>query len=600
MKKTLKTLLLLCILLTTSCADNLTEEPVFPFPGKDGSILLKNGMSLTPAGTSIEIEGRPATAAMSPDRKYYAVFTENPDGYRLSVYETEGFNAVSLNELAEPLSGLCFDNSGNRLYTLAGNKGIILLYSFSGGRIEPENEIKISLEAAEEHFFAGLAVSGDDQHLATADIKSKELIIIDLDNGSVINNFSLTEPVSSVAFSPDGGSIFASVPHENAVIQIDIETGSVIRTIDVSLVKEGPPGAFPMSIAISSDGRALYCANAGYNSIAVVDINSDPGRITGHIPTDYFPISVIESGDRLLIASAGTNHTGKITSVEISGEPQFDDTTEQVHINNRTGAVEENIKFGIGVKYPRAVPEKTGEPSLIKNVFFIILKKSITGDRTGSNFSKLASEYTLIDNYYPVGNSAQNGMMWKTAGASGDMYLSRFMKSFKTDIPFPGNDDPNLAHIRFLWDEAADKGVTCNMYRIPGHTFSELLETVTGNSPSQLNLVYLTENSKDADRELGRIIETVSSAGIWETTAVFVTENHMDDPGNSRSSALVISPFAKKGYIEDDLYNCLDILRTIELMLGLEPLTHFDAAAKPLSPVFHENPVFSPYKAVNK
>ena len=103
----------------------------------------------------------------------------------------------------------------------------------------------------------------------------------------------------------------------------------------------------------------------------------------------------------------------------------------------------------------------------------------------------------------------------------------------------------------------------------------------------------------DNDYALGMIVEAVSKSRFWAKTAIFVLEddaqNGADHVDSHRSPAFVISPYAKRQAVDSRMYNTTSMLRTIELILGLRPMTHFDAAARPMSAAFQERPDLRPY-----
>jgi hypothetical protein len=90
----------------------------------------------------------------------------------------------------------------------------------------------------------------------------------------------------------------------------------------------------------------------------------------------------------------------------------------------------------------------------------------------------------------------------------------------------------------------------------------------------------------DNDAALGQVIEAVSHSKFWTNTAIFVIEddaqNGPDHADAHRTEALVISPYTRHGAVDSTLYSTTSMLRTIELILGLQPMTQFDAAATPM------------------
>ncbi len=104
----------------------------------------------------------------------------------------------------------------------------------------------------------------------------------------------------------------------------------------------------------------------------------------------------------------------------------------------------------------------------------------------------------------------------------------------------------------------------------------------------------------DNDLALGMIIEGLSASRFWKETAVFVIEddaqNGPDHVDAHRVVALVISPYTKRGHVDSTLYSTSSMLRSMELILGLKPMSQFDAAARPMYHSFTAKPDASPYK----
>ena len=75
-------------------------------------------------------------------------------------------------------------------------------------------------------------------------------------------------------------------------------------------------------------------------------------------------------------------------------------------------------------------------------------------------------------------------------------------------------------------------------------------------------------------------------------------QNGPDHVDAHRSPALVISPFAKRRVVDSTLYTTSSVLRTMELILGLEPMSQYDAAATPMYSVFQPTPDAAPYSAL--
>src|SRR4029079_3649886 len=90
---------------------------------------------------------------------------------------------------------------------------------------------------------------------------------------------------------------------------------------------------------------------------------------------------------------------------------------------------------------------------------------------------------------------------------------------------------------------------------------------------------------------LGKMVEAISKSRFWKETAIFVVEddaqNGPDHIDCHRTVALAISPYIKRGQVDSTMYSTSSMLRTMEELLGLPPLTQYDAAATPMWPAFH-------------
>src|SRR5262249_16572020 len=100
----------------------------------------------------------------------------------------------------------------------------------------------------------------------------------------------------------------------------------------------------------------------------------------------------------------------------------------------------------------------------------------------------------------------------------------------------------------------------------------------------------------------GRVAEGVRKSKFWKETAIFVVEddaqNGPDQVDAHRTVALVISPYTKHGQVDSSMYSTTSMLRTMELILGLKPMSQFDAAARPMYASFQEKPDLGEYEHV--
>ena len=106
----------------------------------------------------------------------------------------------------------------------------------------------------------------------------------------------------------------------------------------------------------------------------------------------------------------------------------------------------------------------------------------------------------------------------------------------------------------------------------------------------------------DGDLAMGRIVEGLSRSKFWGKMAIFAIE---DDPqagwdhvSGYRTTAYVMSPYAKRGALVSTQYNTTSILRTIQQILGIPPMNQFDGSATPMFDCFQDTPDLRSFESV--
>ena len=106
----------------------------------------------------------------------------------------------------------------------------------------------------------------------------------------------------------------------------------------------------------------------------------------------------------------------------------------------------------------------------------------------------------------------------------------------------------------------------------------------------------------DNDLALGQIVEAISKSRFWKNTVIFVTEddsqNGWDHVSAYRTLCQVISPYSQTQTTVSTQYNQTSMVRTIEQILGLDPMNIMDATAMPMFDCFISEPDTSPYLTV--
>jgi hypothetical protein len=105
----------------------------------------------------------------------------------------------------------------------------------------------------------------------------------------------------------------------------------------------------------------------------------------------------------------------------------------------------------------------------------------------------------------------------------------------------------------------------------------------------------------DNDYAVGLLVEAVSNSPYWKDTAIVVVEDDAQDGPDHvdahRSVALLISAYNRPGALIHEFHNTVSLIRTIELLLGIEPMNQLDATATPIN-IFRTEADLRPYKAL--
>ena len=106
----------------------------------------------------------------------------------------------------------------------------------------------------------------------------------------------------------------------------------------------------------------------------------------------------------------------------------------------------------------------------------------------------------------------------------------------------------------------------------------------------------------DNDWGVGMFLDYLSHSSVWKESVVFIVEddaqNGPDHVDAHRTTAYLAGPYVKRNYIDHTMYSTSSMLRTIELILGLPPMSQYDAAAMPMFRCFTASPDFTSFQSV--
>ncbi len=133
------------------------------------------------------------------------------------------------------------------------------------------------------------------------------------------------------------------------------------------------------------------------------------------------------------------------------------------------------------------------------------------------------------------------------------------------------------------------------------------------HGPANLNMFWLSSDHTggppngaaqvaDNDLAVGRIVDEISHSPYWKDSAIFVVEDDsqagLDHVDGHRAPIQVISPYARHGVVDSHYYSQITMIRTIEQILGVQPMNQKDSAATPMRDAFTAHPDVTPYTAL--
>jgi len=262
---------------------------------------------------------------------------------------------------------------------------------------------------------------------------------------------------------------------------------------------------------------------------------------------------------------------------------------------------------------------------------------TLFGKKITPNQHALAAQFVLLDNFYVDAEVSADGHNWSMGAYANDYVEKNWPTNYGGrggNYDFAANKKVATPKNGFIWDYALRAGITFRDYgeftdddgtvylpalkehmcpSYPGwnldvrdlfrekiweHDFDSLL---AANAVPQLNIVYLPSDHTaglgrksrtpfafvaDNDEAVGQLIEHLSHSKVWESSAVFILEddaqNGPDHVDAHRSPAYIAGPFIRRKFVDHTMYSTSGMLRTIELILGIPPMSQYDAAAMPM------------------
>ena len=452
----------------------------------------------------------------------------------------------------------------------------------------------------------------------------------------------------AVAVAPDGKTLFVANADNNCVMVVDISgktVGDAHEGQSISLVNGFiPTGWYPSAVAVSHDGQTLFVGD-GKGLRSHINVNVDKVQ-PGKRPAFKHIASTLE-GYVSFIDKPDTEKMVTYTKQVRLNCPYTPDAFRQAAVKSDSVIPDQvgqpcPIKHVIYIiKENRTYDQVFGDMTNDKGEAIGNGEPRLTmyGQNVTPNQHALARQYVLLDNLYCNGEVSVDGHSWCDAAIATDFNERSWIQSYSRHGHVPGNAEMETPANGYLWDLCQRHGVTYRNYgegsgNVPntsrgkwGGSFAmrdmdkvkfwidDLHAAERGEQQlPQFIIMSLGENHTQGttpgaftpsacvasnDIAIARLVEAATKSKFWKETAIFIIEddaqNGPDHVDAHRTPGLVLSPYCKRNTVDSTFYTTASMVRTIELILGLPPLTQYDAGATPMFNCFAKEAVETPF-----
>lgn len=394
--------------------------------------------------------------------------------------------------------------------------GTIAYVTNWGGRVPKPGELTAP---------TGLDINADQVVVDERGIASTGTVTrIDLTKMQVTHTIPVGLHPTGIVWDEAKQRVYVANANSDSITVLDAAKQSVLQTQTLSL--SNTRGFAPNALALSADGATLFAACGGLNAIAV--LHASDLKVKGYMPTAWYPnaLALSPDGKQLAVSTllgAGSSwrdepakrfvhaYRGSVNVIPLPDEAQLASYTTAVwennHLTNLAATNKPTTKPA-----PAAVPARTGDPSLIEHVVYIIKENRtydqlfgdmqkgngdpslvMFGHEVTPNHHRLADQFVLLDNFYATGGNSGDGHQWatqanETAYCLWPGYTGR-------SYPFDGTDPIAYSNSGFIWDLALQMKKTVRVY---GEYAGRLSET---DKQQRVNLLERWKRGEDFTKD---------------------------------------------------------------------------------------------------
>ena len=411
-------------------------------------------------------------------------------------------------------TGICIDYKNNNLYVVT--KGDNSLYEIN------LNSKKITQKVQLPDAAYTCILSPNNDKLYISCWGCAKVLEYNIEQHKITNSIEVGSHPNDMCITKNGKYLYVANANDNSVSIINTKSGKVLETLDAAIYPNSLTGSTTNGVSLSADEKSLYIANADNNCLAVFNVEN-PGQSysKGYIPTGWYPTAVKVVKNNIFVANGkgyhsfanplGPNPTinqfekithhnetidsnlivqyigglfkGTLSIIQVPTEIELAEYSQLVYLNT---PYSKDFNTKSLIKEPSPIPQKIGDTSPIKYVFYIIKENRtydqvlsdipggngdtsllLFGEKYTPNLHKLAKEFVLFDNFYCDGEVSMDGHNWSLGGYATDYIEKTWVTSYgDRGGTYDGEGAKEIANNKhgFLWDYAKRANVTFRTY----------------------------------------------------------------------------------------------------------------------------------------
>lgn len=459
---------------------------------------------------------------------------------------------------------------------------------------------------------------------------------------------------NALAIDPEEEILYIANADNNIVCVVELEEAGESTVLGFI-----PAGWYPSALGVSADGKKLYVGNGkGLASSANIRGPHSPlpdgpegkGTTKSTVRGSINIVAIDGYKPRLRELTRQTYMNCPYNDDLLARAKDLEREPSIVPSEVGRGSVIKHVFYIIKENrtYDQVLgdlPQGNGDPTIC-----------IFGREITPNLHALAEQFVLLDNLYCDAEVSVDGHQWSNAAYATDFAEKLWPASYggKGNAPFTDAATPASG---YMWDLCKRKGLTYRSYgefarrlsegepmtgladglvghvapnylswgardtenaaefirefneyvanydsadpekRLPNYVVIALPEDHTvGSSPGKPNFQAAVASN---DLAAGLIVEAISKSPYWPETAIFIIEDDAQDGADHvdarRTTGYVISPYIKRASVDSTFYTTSSMLRTMQLLLGLPPMSQFDASANPMYRCFTTTADITPF-----